>query len=180
MLISGVLRLFYSWSPISNSFFNINHPDSDMAEVGKLSAKKVGVSSDNPEVQPCVKSPPWNPRNWLPSLNSCSCNPKSPESELTPTPAIHSHQPSTSLSHYQPFSFHIRSPAKPHSDHQSFLTYQLTMALHVETSWCPYQLFHRTLSINLTASIVSCQSCVVYTTFVGNSVLSFTTSKLNY
>ena len=36
------------------------------------------------------------------------------------------------------------------------------------------------LSIDLTASIVSCQSCVVYTTFVGNSVLSFTTSKLNY
>ena len=35
------------------------------------------------------------------------------------------------------------------------------------------------LSIDLTASIVSCQSCVVYTTFVGNSVLSFTTSKLN-
>ena len=34
------------------------------------------------------------------------------------------------------------------------------------------------LSIDLTASIVSCQSCVVYTTFVGNSVLSFTTSKL--
>ena len=33
---------------------------------------------------------------------------------------------------------------------------------------------------DLTASIVSCQSCVVYTTFVGNSVLSFTTSKLNY
>ena len=28
-------------------------------------------------------------------------------------------------------------------------------------------------------SIVSCQSCVVYTTFVGNSVLSFTTSELN-
>ena len=27
---------------------------------------------------------------------------------------------------------------------RSFLTYQLTMALHVETSWCPYQLFHRT------------------------------------
>ena len=54
------------------------------------------------------------------------------------------------------------------------------MALHVETSWCPYQLFHRTFSINLTASVVSCQSCVVYTTFVGNSVLSYTTSKLNY
>ena len=35
------------------------------------------------------------------------------------------------------------------------------------------------LSIDLTASIVSCQSCVVYTTFVGNSVSSFTTSKLN-
>ena len=35
------------------------------------------------------------------------------------------------------------------------------------------------LSIDLTTSIVSCQSCVVYTTFVGNSVLSFTTSKLN-
>ena len=35
------------------------------------------------------------------------------------------------------------------------------------------------LSIDLTASIVSCQSFVVYTTFVGNSVLSFTTSKLN-
>ena len=34
------------------------------------------------------------------------------------------------------------------------------------------------LSIDLTASIVSCQSCVVYTTFVRNSVLSFTTSKL--
>ena len=65
-------------------------------------------------------------------------------------------------------------------EHRSFLTYQLTMALHVETSWCPYQLFHRTLSINLTASIVSCQSCVVYTTFVGNSVLSFTTSKLKH
>ena len=32
----------------------------------------------------------------------------------------------------------------------------------------------------LTASILSCQSCVVYTTFVGNSVLSFTTSELNY
>ena len=29
------------------------------------------------------------------------------------------------------------------------------------------------------ASIVSCQSCVVYTTFVGNSVLSFTASELN-
>ena len=68
-------------------------------------------SNSNPEVQPCVKSPPWNPRYWLPSLNSCSCNPKSPESELTPTPAIHSHQPSTNLSHYQPFSFPIRSPA---------------------------------------------------------------------
>ena len=27
---------------------------------------------------------------------------------------------------------------------------------------------------------VSCQSCVVCTTFVGNSVLSFTTSELNY
>ena len=27
---------------------------------------------------------------------------------------------------------------------------------------------------------MSCQSCVVYATFVGNSVLSFTTSKLNY
>ena len=50
----------------------------------------------------------------------------------------------------------------------------------IETSWCPYQLFHRTFSIDLTASIVSCRSCVVYTTFVGNSVLSFTTSKLNY
>ena len=50
----------------------------------------------------------------------------------------------------------------------------------VETSWCPYQLFHRTFTIDLTASIVSCQSCVVYTTFVGNSVLSFTTSELNY
>ena len=61
---------------------------------------------------------------------------------------------------------------------RSFLTYQLTMASHVETSWCPYQLFHRTFTIDLTASIVSCQSCVVYTTFVGNSVLSFTTSEL--
>ena len=49
---------------------------------------------------------------------------------------------------------------------RSFLTYQLTMALHVETSWCPYQLFHRTFSIDLTASAVSCQSCVEYTTFV--------------
>ena len=48
-----------------------------------------------------------------------------------------------------------------------FLTYQLTMALYVETSWCPYQLFHRTFTIDLTASIVL---CVVYTTFVGNSV----------
>ena len=38
--------------------------------------------------------------------------------------------------------------------------------------------FYRTFTINLTASIVSCQSCVVYTTFVGNSVLSFTTSEL--
>ena len=28
---------------------------------------------------------PW-PWYWLPSLNSCSSNPKSPESELTPTP----------------------------------------------------------------------------------------------
>ena len=63
---------------------------------------------------------------------------------------------------------------------RSFLTYQLTMALHVETSWCPYQLFRRTFSIDPTASIVSCQSCVVYTTFVGNSVLSLTTSELNY
>ena len=48
-----------------------------------------------------------------------------------------------------------------------FLTYQLTMALYIETSWCPYQLFHRTFTIDLTASIVS---CVVYTTFVGNSL----------
>ena len=48
-----------------------------------------------------------------------------------------------------------------------FLTYQLTMALYVETSWCPYQLFHRTFTIDLTASIVS---CVVYTTFAWNSV----------
>ena len=40
--------------------------------------------------------------------------------------------------------------------------------------------FYQTFTINLTASIVSCQSCVVYTTFVGNSVLSFTTSELNY
>ena len=44
----------------------------------------------------------------------------------------------------------------------------------------PYQLFHRTFTINLTASIVLCQSCVVYTTFVGNSGLSFTTSDLNW
>ena len=36
------------------------------------------------------------------------------------------------------------------------------------------------LSIDLTASIVSCQLCVVYTTFVGNSASSFTTSKLNH
>ena len=63
---------------------------------------------------------------------------------------------------------------------RSFLTYQLTMALHVETSWCPYQLFHRTFTVNLTTSFVSCQRCAVYTTFVGNSVLSFTTSELNY
>ena len=61
-----------------------------------------------------------------------------------------------------------------------FLTCQLTMALHVETSLSPYQRFHRTLTIDLTASIVSCQSCIVYTMFVGNSVLSFTTSELNY
>ena len=54
------------------------------------------------------------------------------------------------------------------------------MALNVETSWSPYHQFQRTFTINLTASIVSCQSCVVYTTFVGNSVLSFTTSELNY
>ena len=32
----------------------------------------------------------------------------------------------------------------------------------------------------LSACIVSCQLCVVNTTFVGNSVLSFTTSELNY
>ena len=60
---------------------------------------------------------------------------------------------------------------------------QLTMAsaLYVETSWSPYQLFHRTFAINLTTSIVSWQSCVAYTTFVGNTgcVLSFTTSELN-
>ena len=67
----------------------------------------------------------------------------------------------------------------PSSVGRPVLTYQLTMALYVETSWCPYQQFHRTYTIDLTASIVSCQSCVVYTTFVGNSVLSFTTSELN-
>ena len=63
-----------------------------------------------------------------------------------------------------------------------FLIYQLTMVLYVETSWSPCQLFHRTFTIDLTASIESCQSCVAYTTFVGNSVLSFTTvtSELNY
>ena len=42
------------------------------------------------------------------------------------------------------------------------------------------QRFHKTFTIDLTASIMSCQSCVVYTTFVGNSVLSFTTFELNY
>ena len=39
----------------------------------------------------------------------------------------------------------------------------------------PRDLYYRS-----TASIVSYQSCVVYTTFVGNSVLSFTTSELNH
>ena len=57
---------------------------------------------------------------------------------------------------------------------------QLMMAFYVETSWSPYQLFHRTFTINLTASIVSCKSCVAYTTRVGKIVLSFTTSDLNY
>ena len=54
------------------------------------------------------------------------------------------------------------------------------MAMYVETSRSPYQLFHRTFTFDLTASIVSCQPCVAYATFVGNSVLSFTTSDLNY
>ena len=93
---------------------------------------------------------------------------------------MHSHQPSTDFSHYQPFSFPIRSAANLTQTTDLFLTYQLTMALYVEMSWCLYQLFHRIFTIDLTASIVSCQSCVVYITFVGNSVLSFTTSELNY
>ena len=54
------------------------------------------------------------------------------------------------------------------------------MALNVETSWSPYQRFHRTFTIDLTSSIVSFQSCVVDTTFVGNSVLLFNTSEQNY
>ena len=76
-------------------------------------------SNSSPEVQPCVKSLPWNPRYWLPSLNSCSCNPKSPESGLTLTPALHSHQPSTNCSRHLPWSFSIKKPSKPHSDHRS-------------------------------------------------------------
>ena len=60
-----------------------------------------------------------NPRYWLPPLNSCSCNPKSPEYELTPTPAMHSHQPSTNLSRYLPGSCSMKKPSKPHSDHRS-------------------------------------------------------------
>ena len=68
-----------------------------------------------------LKSPPWNPWYWLPSRNSCSCNPKSPESELTPTPAMHSHQPSTNLPRYLPCSFSIKKPSKSHSDHQSIV-----------------------------------------------------------
>ena len=70
----------------------------------------------------------WSPRYWLPSLNSCSCNPKSPESELTPTPAIHSHQPSTNHSHYQPFSFPIRSPAN--------LTQTTDLSWPTNWRWC--------------------------------------------
>ena len=54
------------------------------------------------------------------------------------------------------------------------------MALNVETSWSPYHRFQRTFTINLTASIVSCQSCVGYTTFVGNSVFGCRLPHLNW
>ena len=93
----------------------------------------------------------------------------------------HRHQPLAARS--TPISclvFSIRSPANLIQTTDLFLTYQLMRVLYVETSWFPYQLFYRTFNDNLTAAIASCQSCVVYTTFVGNSVLSFITSELNY
>ena len=52
-------------------------------------------------------------------LIHAAATPKSPESKLTPTPAMHSHQPSTDLSRYQPFSFFYKKPSKPPSDQGS-------------------------------------------------------------
>ena len=95
-----------------------------------------------------------------------------------PLNCIHTSPPLTFLP-LSPLVFPIKKPANLTLTTDLFLIYQLTMAWYVEAFWSPYQLFHQTFTIDRTASIVSYQSCVMYTT-VGNSVLSFATSDLNY